>query len=510
MSITKHIDIGEDEVRYGISALDVQYAKEYGQEDELFISNKNGKVYYKRMSEDDENTQIVTYDDTEYNRIDLIQDMLIAHNKDLGNPLYTDSSRIPKSTDTIRYNDSTSNLCLMYYRFDLSVKGKYLKDNTTVNITDTNSDIYINMAFFLDIFPNSGVYVKLSGSKELNSLIAHLPNVDLRTPIKINLTYNEYEEDTESTDKYVTNYPIGFNELIHIDLATIVDSPNSDAESAFINIHNISMENLSLNTHLTESNVDDINALNNFNDNFELAYFDIVFFVNMSTIPQVIQRFNGFKNAKLIDIIPIKDVETIIKSISSTSIITTEDISSTRANNSTIIEYTYPRLATGLNEKSVSDGANITENLKNMVRNTSLISNEIFSLSFVIEVENYGSDFDTYYDDSVGFIEFGFTFTDTDGFEVEIPTNNLRVFYHGTDNSRTWWLGKEIGNGERYVINMEIPQNVRVTDHVRLINTIVSTIKVIIKNNISSSRQSGINFKIKDVRTQKLGDVYKP
>ena len=37
----------------------------------------------------------------------------------------------------------------MYYRFDLSVKGKYLKDNTTVDIADsTDSDIQIDIPSF--------------------------------------------------------------------------------------------------------------------------------------------------------------------------------------------------------------------------------------------------------------------------------------------------------------------------------------------------------------------------
>lgn len=507
MSITKHIDIGEDEVRYGISALDVQYAKEYGQEDELFISNKNGKVYYKRMSEDDENTQIVTYDDTEYNRINLIQDMIIAHNKDFDNPLYTGSSRIPKSTDTIRYNDDTSNLVLMYYRFDLSVKGKYLKDNTTVDIADsTDSDIQIDIPSFLNIFPNSGVYIKLSGSKELNSLIAHLPNVDLRTPIKINLTYKEIDGEGDPS-RLTVDYPIGFNNLIHIDLAAINNNPNSDSLSADITIHNISMETLSLNTHLTENNVDDINALNNFNDNFELTYFDMIFFTDLSSIPTVIQKFNGFKNAKLVDIIPIKDVETIIQSTSSSSIITTEDVSSVHVNNGTIIEIDSPQKATSAwtSETTIGDNSTIlSQALSYLLKNSSIIPNELHSVSFIIEITDYGDSFDDYYDDSVGFMEFYWTYVNYSGTEVRVG-NEVPVPYHDNDGTNVWWLGKDEGNGECYIINTGLLTG---SDEGTYFD--ISTLKIYATNKISSQRNKNIKFRLVDIRTLKYGDVYRP
>lgn len=133
-----------NELRFGISALDIKHCK-YAENDELLVRGSDGHMLYKRADDG----QIVTYESNEYKDnelIDAINKVFLTH----------------ESVNT------TSGDCLIYNTIDISGKTDILNPNKT--------DLNIQSSFNIDKV-DSCVFIRIRGNSVTNSIASHLQNL---------------------------------------------------------------------------------------------------------------------------------------------------------------------------------------------------------------------------------------------------------------------------------------------------------------------------------------------
>lgn len=134
------IDLNENELRYGISALDLKH-KDYAVNDELMVSGQNGEMFYKR-----EDGQIVTSPGQKYNKNDLINsinEVFMTHNE-------------------VTVSDGDY---IVYNTIDVA-GGMNLISSETYTLGEEST--------FTTNKPSSGVFIRIRGNSATNSAMSYL------------------------------------------------------------------------------------------------------------------------------------------------------------------------------------------------------------------------------------------------------------------------------------------------------------------------------------------------
>ena len=255
-------EIKTNEMRYGISALSMEY-KEQATNDELLLDPNTGKPYYKR--EDD--GQIVSFDDLSYSQSELpmaISTALINQSLDV--------NTVP--TDFVAYNT-----------IDVASKVDLFKTEVTELSLDTE---------FINSSTEAIMYVRVYGDVQTNAIMsyldeaynkkmAELPEDERTSLVEVTLSITSGESTTDVTVN------CKFNTLIAIPL-------NSYGEDTYkVKIKSIK-SNISeeVFNELASDKQEIIKSFNNGNEKLEITNIDVVSYISDTNQTQLYDT-NGVK-----------------------------------------------------------------------------------------------------------------------------------------------------------------------------------------------------------------------
>lgn len=262
----------EEEMRYGISALDIAH-KQFAENDELLVHGNDGKMYYKRANDG----QLVTYDSKELTKQELISELRAA---------LSNTSKI----------DTTDDDYLVYHTLDIAGK---------TNLLDGKSyDLNITEEFNVSKI-ESCLAVKIRGNSDLNSAISFIENaynsmIPSNTVKSISCIFDVTEKGTGVKKEYKVQGD--FNDMIILSL-----TPSASTVTGYtVKLKSISFPLLK-NAYLSfsEEQKKTLIALNNGNTKFECDKIDLITYSDDISNPTL---YNNEDGVKLQIIIPMKEI----------------------------------------------------------------------------------------------------------------------------------------------------------------------------------------------------------
>lgn len=233
-------NLKEDELRFGISALGLEY-KEHAVNDELLTRNSDGKMFYKRPD-----GNIVSYDSNEYTRDGIVSSLKNIINTSSAWASPTDEYIVYHTYDMIGV-DIFSNISSEISMPEISISGK-----------------------------SNGIFIRLRPNNAVNACLAYIDTYRRfgESPLSdfASITY-----DVKINDEVTTlTSPVSTDKLVFIPLGN-----DAEVESATIKIKSISFDSLSnIISNLPTDTYNSLKSLNFENDKFELDKMDVISYVS--------------------------------------------------------------------------------------------------------------------------------------------------------------------------------------------------------------------------------------